>query len=360
MKFAMLFIAAALLIMQSCATTGPGMSKTSTASPSGPSKAANKDPLIGKIIDGRNVSSVQFDVLVEALAPHDVIYLSEKHDNPMHHKAQHRIIQQLIDSGRHPVVGFEFFAMDQTPLLLSLIDSKQARHAKETEAALEKKMRVKLGWEDQTDTMWGYYWGLLNLARDNGLWAAGLDLDDSLKRRITRKGTFNLTPLEKDQLFSTHLSDPIYADYMKDIFKQVHCGMGHEKMLSRLYDTWLARNDKMALSITQLYRASKVSKPEKGPLVIIMGNGHTEYGLGVMDRVRAIDPGISQVNLSLSEVLPTPESLDTYLTQLDLTGYPKAVPADYIWFTSRVSSEDPCAKFKATIERMKNKKKERK
>jgi len=336
------------------------MSKTGTPSPAAAPKAVDSDPLIGKIIDSRDQVPVSFSALVDRLSSYDLIYLSEKHDNPMHHAAQHRIIQQLINQGRNPVIGFEFFAMDDTPLLLSLMDSKQAGHSRETEGELEKKMRGKLGWQDQTDTMWGYYWDLLGLARDNGLWAAGLDLGTSLKRRITRKGIQGLTPLEKPQLFSTRLANPVYEAYMKEVFKQVHCGMGHDRMLSRLYDTWLARNDKMALSITQLHRAAGESSPARGPLVIIMGNGHTEYGLGVMDRVKAITPGISQVNLSLSEVLPEPEPLDEYLTPLDLEGYSAPRPADYIWFTDRVSNEDPCAKFKATIERMKKKKREKK
>jgi uncharacterized iron-regulated protein len=349
MKFILVFAGAALLMLQACATTGPGTPDTAPV---------NNDPLIGQIIDSQNKSNLSFDTLVERLLAHDVIYLSEKHDNPVHHAAQHRIIQALINQGQNPVIGFEFFAMDDTSLLLSLVDSRQAGHDRETETALEKKMRNKLGWADQTDTMWKYYWDLLRLARDNGLWAAGLDLDDSLKRRITRKGHHGLTSLEQSQLFSTHLSDPVYETYMKKIFKQVHCGMGNDRMLSRLYDTWLARNDKMAQSITQLFQAAGKSSPPKGPLVIIMGNGHTEYKLGVMDRVQAIFPGASQVNLSLSEVFAEPQPLGTYLAPLDLAGYPKSMPADYIWFTGRVSNQDPCDKFRHVIERMKKKKKQ--
>ena len=349
MKYMMPIIAAALLL-QACAAVRPNI-------PSAGDTTSDKDPLEGKIIDTRTRDQISYASLVDHLAAYDVIYLSEKHDNPMHHAIQHRIIQELTRKGRPPVVGFEFFSMDQTPLLLSLMDSQQAKHTPQTEEAMEKEMRKKLGWENQTDTMWGYYWDLLRLARENGLWAAGLDLNTSLKRRITRKGTTGLTPLEQDQLFSTHLSDPAYEKQMKETFKQVHCGMGHERMLARLWDTWLARNDKMALSITQLHRAAKASSPPKGPVVVIVGNGHTEYALGIMDRVRKLAPALTQVNLSMSEVATEPAPLEEYLEPLDLAGYPPAMPADFIWFTPRVSNEDPCAKFKATLRRMKQKKK---
>lgn len=312
-----------------------------------------EDPLIGKIINTRDRSPVPFGPLVEKLARHDVIYLSEKHDNPMHHAIQHRIIAQLVENGHRPMVGFEFFSVSDTPLLLSFVDSGKANHGKETDAAVEKQMRKKLGWEDQSDEMWGFYYDLLVLAKDNGLWAAGLDLGTSQKRRITRKGFAGLTSLETERLFSTPAPGQAYADHMKSIFMAVHCGMGNEKMTERLYDTWLARNDRMALSVVELAAAGKKVDPPIGPVVVIAGNGHTEYGLGIMDRVGLLAPDLTQVNVGITEVFREEADLEAYLTPLDLDGYPDSLPADYLWFTPRVSNEDPCEKFKASLQRMK-------
>ncbi|MCG8635954.1 MAG: ChaN family lipoprotein [Desulfobacterales bacterium] len=327
---------------------------------SAPKTVMREDPLIGKIMDTSTGKPVLFATLMDQIARHEVVYLSEKHDNPMHHAIQHRIIQDLVDSGRSPVIGFEFFSMEQTPLLLNLMDSIKAGHTPEMEAAVETRMRERLGWEDQSDEMWAYYWDLLILARDNGLTAAGLDLSSTQKRRITRKGLDKITPIEKRQIFSTDLSDPVYERYMKEIFTAVHCGMDHGRMTSRLYDTWKARNDKMALSITQLHDslakgASPAAPP--GPIVVIMGNGHTEYGLGVVDRVNHLNPGISQLNLAITEISREPSGPDAYMEQLDLDGYAPAPPADYLWFTQRVSYEDPCERFKASLDRMKQKSK---
>ena len=131
------------------------------------------------------------------------------------------------------------------------------------------------------------------------------------------------------------------------MFKAVHCGIAHENMQSKLYDTWIARNDKMALSITRLHKHST------GPIIIIIGNGHTEYGLGVMDRVTIIDKTIKQVNIALQEISVKPLDLSEYLLPLDLKGFEKAYPADFLWFTQRVSYDDPCKKFKKSLEKMK-------
>ncbi|PIE61099.1 MAG: hypothetical protein CSA29_05095 [Desulfobacterales bacterium] len=318
-----------------------------------PGPMPRQDPLIGKIISAKTKKQVSYDQLLHTIRAYDVVYISEKHDNPVHHNVQKRIIRDLSESGHPPQIGFEFFSVSDTPLLLNFMDSKNARHTPEMENAVQKKMREKLGWTDQTDKMWSFYWSLLTLARDNGLTVAGLDLTTSQKRRITRKGAENLTALETKQIFSTHLNDPVYKAHMTALFKAVHCGMGHGRMAEKLYDTWLARNDRMALSITELH---DTKAPNSGPVIVIMGNGHTEYGLGVMDRVAYLNPSISQLNLAMTEINPTPADLDDYLTPLDLKGYSPELPADFLWFTQRVSYEDPCLKFRKVLEHMKTKK----
>ncbi|HCY86764.1 MAG TPA: hypothetical protein DHV36_16665 [Desulfobacteraceae bacterium] len=329
------------------------MSCTTTPSPT----PFREDPLIGKIVNAGTGRTIGFNELATDLQKFDVIYLSEKHDNPMHHAIQRRIIQHFIDKGRAPVIGFEFFAMADTPLLLNFIDSKAKGHPKEMDGKLEKAMRTKLGWDNQSDTMWSYYWDLLILARDNGLKAVGLDLTSVQKRRITRKGMDGITGIEAQQLFSTGLSNPVYETHMKSIFKSVHCGMDHGGMTAKLYGTWLARNDRMALSITQIHTdiatSAQVPDNTNGPVIVIMGNGHTEYGLGVIDRVAHINPEITQVNLGLTEIFREPVGLEAYLEPLDLEGFPPAPPADYLWFTQRTSYGDPCERFKASLQRMK-------
>jgi uncharacterized iron-regulated protein len=333
-----LFIFFIMFAIQSCATTHKTVMR--------------KDPLIGKLINTKTNSKTDFNSFIEDISTYDVIYLSEKHDNPEHHHIQQRVIKRLIEKGLNPTIGFEFFSMNDTPLLLNFIDSGKVVHSKKTEKLIESDLRKKLGWDTQSDQMWQYYYDLLNIAKKEKLQVAGIDLASSLKKRITRKGLDGISPIEKDQVFSTQSSGKVYKDYMFDIFKSVHCGMGHGKMQSRLYDTWTARNDKIALSISTLY------KYKKGPIIIIIGGGHTEYGLGVINRVTKIDNKISQVNIALKEISVNPSVLTEYTSPLDLEGFENTPPADYLWFTQRVSYTDPCIEFRKSLEKMKKTSKE--
>jgi uncharacterized iron-regulated protein len=328
-------IPASLLLLQSCAAISPQK------------PAKRQDTLIGKIFDARTGKRIDFDSLIQKIRSHDVIYLSEKHDNPDQHHIQHRIIEKLVAEGLKPCIGFEFFAMDNTPDILNFIDSGKAGHSEKIMKIIEADLRKKLQWDTQSDTMWQYYYSLLRLARKEQLSAAGLDLSETLKRRITRKGIDGITPIEKQMIYSTGFSDPVYKKYMISIFRSVHCGMDLGRMQARLYDTWVARNDKMALSIT------KLSRYTKGPVVIIIGGGHTEYGLGVIDRVHAMDKNIRQINIALQEISVNPSGLSQYLEPLNLAGHPKSPPADFLWFTQRVSYDDPCEKFRHKLKKMK-------
>jgi len=331
--FLLLLILLTLAMTQSCATTKKTIMR--------------QDPLIGKIINTKTDRTTDFSSLMKDISSHDVIYLSEKHDNPEHHNIQQRIIKSLIANKIQPTLGFEFFSMDGTPDLLNFIDSEEADHPENIEKIIEADLRRKLGWDRQSDEMWKYYFDLLTIAKEESLQVAGIDLPTTLKKRVTRKGIDNISSIEKDMIFSTQMSDKVYKDYMFSIFKAVHCGMGNEQMQSRLYDTWRARNDKMALSITQL------AKHGNGPVVVIIGGGHTEYGLGVINRVKEIDKNITQVNIALQEISVKSSNLSEYTQPLELKGFKKRPPADFLWFTQRVSYEDPCKEFKKSLQKMK-------
>jgi len=72
-----------------------------------------------------------------------------------------------------------------------------------------------------------------------------------------------------------------------------------------------------------------------------------------MDRVAVLAPHFRQVNFAFREISTTPAALAEYLAPLDLEGYPKAPPADFLFFTQRVSYEDPCETFKKSMQKMK-------
>jgi uncharacterized iron-regulated protein len=78
----LIFIFFIMFVIQSCATT--------------PKTMMRKDPLIGKCINTKTNAQVDFDSFMEDISTYDVIYLSEKHNNPEHHHIQQKVIRSLI------------------------------------------------------------------------------------------------------------------------------------------------------------------------------------------------------------------------------------------------------------------------
>ena len=109
----------AISLIQSCATTRKSM--------------VRKDPLIGKIINTKSNQAIDFECLIKDISTYDVIYLSEKHDNPEHHHIQEAIIRRLIEKGLTPTLGFEFFSLEDTPDLLNFVDSGKVAHPQKIE-----------------------------------------------------------------------------------------------------------------------------------------------------------------------------------------------------------------------------------
>ena len=305
------------------------------------------DPLIGKIYDTGLKREIEYQELLREIQKAEVIYLGENHDNADHHEIQLRILQDLLQAGKRPQIGFEFFSSDQTGYLMAFVRLTPKRETVEHTHMREKALRRKLGWEESEDRSWSFYYRLIDLAREKGLTAFGTDLPKGIVRRIVKTGIEGLTPVERNWIQSTGFDDPMYKKVMLAKFADVHCGFSHPKMSERLYQAWVARNDAMARSI-----ASMVRNAEK-PVVVIVGGGHTQYNMGIYERVAHLKPQTSQINVGIQEVALHPLPLEDYMRTVKMDGRTFPPSHSYLWFTQRNSHENPCEKFQAHLQKMK-------
>ncbi|MBF0283228.1 MAG: ChaN family lipoprotein [Magnetococcales bacterium] len=284
------------------------------------------------------------DTLEQRMLSARVIYLAEKHDNPHHHRLQVKILERLVALGRKPAVGFEFFSREQTGWLMNYQTGgvSPLHGTAAAPGSAERSLRANLGWSHRED--WPFYFPLIEVGKKHGLPLFGADLPSAVKIRLARAGLEQLTALERQQIPDTGLRREDYRLLMREKLSASHCGHASPAMLDRLHQTWLARNDAMALAVTTVLK----ERPEE-PVVVILGGGHTEHGMGVVERVAFLNPGISQLDLGLmespdptrdAERLPPPES-----------GGATVFPAghDVYWFTPAPggsdADKDPCAAF---------------
>ena len=310
------------------------------------SSQASEDSLLETIWDIESGKVIKQEELIEHFLGAELIYLGEKHDNARQHEIQLQILEALVSKGKRPSIGFEFFTIGQTSLLMNFTQpSEPIMNIKSKDYDPESVLRQALGWDHRSDEEWSYYFKLIEFARDNQLPAFATDIPWGLSSRITRVGVENLHPTELSLLLDTGLNDSEYEQLMLEEFTNVHCGYRNEEMFRRMYQAWIARNDAIAQSIVNTLEAN----PQK-PVVMIIGFGHLRHGMGIPERIAYLRPETKQINFSMIEINLEPSSLESYLPEFEINGRTFKQDFDYIWFTSRKDMEDPCKAFRKQSE----------
>lgn len=302
-------------------------------------------PLVGQIYDNKQQQYSQAEFLT-TIEDADVIYLGEQHQNNQHHEFQLIVLQHLIAQGKTPSIALEAVPFTLTSALLSYANlgaslghSASPEHQDIADAILKQKLQWQ---EEDSDGQWRHYGKIIQLARQHQLTIVGMDLPKSLRHRITNLGTDKLTMVEKSLLAPSDFSDDLYQQMMFQQFKQAHCGYGHEEYLSRLYDNWIARNDRMASTIMQLSQQNN-----DRPIVVIVGHGHTQFGMGIYERVNALSPTLSQVNLTFRAIKNSNDQASNHIGEFQFAEHNFGFGYDYYWFSKGYQSGvDQCAIFK--------------
>jgi uncharacterized iron-regulated protein len=150
-----------------------------------------------------------------------------------------------------------------------------------------------------------------------------------------------LSVVEQRLIVDTGFHNDAYRTLMQDTFNEMHCGWSDQKLLGRLYQTWLARNDSMATAVADMLAAGT-----NRPIIMIVGSGHTRYNMGVYERVAALMPSVRQVNIGLTPVQNGSKPIADYFPAEKVGDTAFSPVHDYLWFTEALEREDPCVQFK--------------
>lgn len=299
------------------------------------------DPLIGKIVRAEQFKELNESELVSLIATKDVIYLGETHDNAHQHRIQLEIIQKLVGEGLKPTIGFEFFSREQTAYLASFVAAEPVHGQPVSLEQSAKRLRSSLAWGHNRDADWNRLYPILKFAREQGLPVFGADLPAGLRSRTANKGRAGLSAVEKLLVPASDMEDRSYQQLMYSIYTEAHCGWGNEDYMSKLYDTWQARNEAMAQAIV----AAHSEQPDQ-PVVVILGGGHIQYGMGTVERVQNRQDSLDQFGIRLLEVASSPIDISEYFAAPDGDLKHFGSPYDTIWFTERMPERpDPCRVF---------------
>jgi uncharacterized iron-regulated protein len=304
--------------------------RTGITGASSQSSIGREHRLVGRIWDVAAGRFADHATIMTRIAEARYVLLGEKHDNADHHLLQARTLRALTAAGRHPALAFEMFTPSQTGALARYLAAHRRGAAGIGEA---------VNWKASGWPPWAMYEPIAQAALDAGLTIVPANLDDDRVRAVGRQGAAALDPAF---VYRHGLDQPLATDAREAMAEEIrdsHCGHAPEGRVAAMIGVQRARDAQMAEAL--------LTAPGNDGAVLIAGGGHVRSDYGVPAYVRRIDPGARIVSVAFVEVDPTRTNVESYAER-----FGGRLPFDYVWFTPAVDEEDPCEKFRKSLERL--------
>lgn len=231
-------------------------------------------------------SAATITELERAISDSRIIYVGEKHDNPMHHSIQRDILEYAHSLGGPIALGMEMLHQDYSDKI-NIFNN----------GGMSEEDFVK----DVFDKTWGnypLYKGIIQFASSNRIRLLGIDAPTHLVKKCAMGG---LSCFTKDDLSVSpkiiETNDPAYEKRIKGTIRSSHGGRMKvdDARLHNMYEAFCLRNDAMAESIDRRLIE------EQGKLLVFAGAGHLDFYEGVPKRTRARNSSTDLIIIPMEE-----------------------------------------------------------
>jgi uncharacterized iron-regulated protein len=272
-----------------------------------------------RVYDTRRAAFADFEVMLADIAGADVVFVGEQHDDPNTHRLEAALLQGLQRRGRAATVSLEMFERD----VQSTLDAYLAGRI--DEAAFLAAARP---WPRYATD----YKPLVELASANRWPVIGANVPRKYAAMVAKTGLGALEGLPPDERAQVAKDVECPLDTYFERFAETmnsHPVPGSDKMpeaerramSERYYFAQCVKDETMAESIAS---AIAGNGSRQGPVVHFTGAFHSDFGAGVVERVRRRLPSKRVVVIS---VLPV-DNLDTLAPRGD-----DLKRADYLVYT---------------------------
>jgi len=299
-------------------------------------------PLAGRVLDSRDTTPLDARAVQDRLAGARFVLLGETHDSADAHLAQAWLLGLMIDAGRRPAVVWEMLDSGQADALTAFLAGGDPA---------AEAMGEAIGWADSGWPDWPLYQPIAAEALAAGLPMLTGNLPVQTVRAIAQNGPEAV--LGRDGLppraLNVPFPDPLRQALSVEILRG-HCDMLPETAVPPMIDAQRARDGEMARAML-----AGAALPGTDGAVLIAGNGHVRADRGVPWVMQHLSDGADADTLVVGVLeippdmpdTPTPEDLS------DATMPPDSRPPyDLVVFVPAVDDQDPCEKFRAQLERM--------
>ncbi len=274
-----------------------------------------------RVVEVATRETTTLELMAARLARARVIFFGEQHDDPETHRAELALLEEIGRSGRRVVLSLEMFERDVQPV----VDDYVAGRITEAEFLARSRPWPRYA----TD-----YRALIELAKSRGWRVVAANVPRPLASAVGRTGLGVLDTMTAAgrTLAARELSCPD-DDYRARFLEQMRShspGSGAvpqpgdtlpTAVAERFYLAQCVKDETMAESIVEALR----SAPRNAIAVHFNGAFHSDYGQGVVDRVRRREP---RWELAVVTAVPVQDPAAA-------PAAPQGSRADFVIFTRR-------------------------
>ena len=265
----------AAALLAACAPAAPSVTPSPAAAPLA-------------VTDTRAGGAVAPTAMHDAIARADVVFIGERHDDPVAHQAERQVLEELARRGRPVVLALEMFERDVQPLL----DAYLAGRA--TEAELLAGARP---WPNYAAD----YRPLVELARSRGWRVVASNAPRSLASLVSRGGLRALDTLAAAR--RAHVAAELrcpddayrakFVALMGDMAGHGGAPADGAAMAQRFYEAQCVKDETMAESVAAALAPGTT-------VVHVNGSFHSDEGFGAVDRLRRRRPDARVLVISVA------------------------------------------------------------
>jgi uncharacterized iron-regulated protein len=200
------------------------------------------------------------------------VLVGESHGSACDHRVQAELIRAL--SSRRPAIGLEMVEEEQQPILERFSTGEMEVGA----------LSEALDWNDTWGVDFELYRPIFEVAHEEDLPLAALNLPRAWVRTVGRQGLEGLSEEERSRLPPIEPAPPAQEEMLRRAF-EAHMGRDHGEEAFQRFITAQSLWDSQMAS-----RALEASEILGRPMVILAGAGHVTFGWGIASRLERAVP----------------------------------------------------------------------
>jgi uncharacterized iron-regulated protein len=205
-----------------------------------------------------------------------MVFVGESHTDLAFHQVQLQVIRELQRRGRRVHVGLEMFPYTAQPAL------DQWNKGGQTEPQFLEASHWYLNWGYH----WAYYRDIFLFAQSHGIDLNGVNTPREVVSAVRKKGFKDLTP-EEAAAIPTEIdtSSAEHRRVVKALFSDDDSGMHtmSDQVFEGMYSAQCTWDATMGYNAYQALkrRGAGAKDPGQDIMVVLIGQGHVAYGLGI-------------------------------------------------------------------------------